>query len=512
MLLLLAALAFAEPSDDPYDDLRDRVVLAAGADQIAGVPSTLAEDARRWDTSFAADAPPALADALAALEERLAPERAAAAGDAVWVVRPRAGLAIGTLVPTNQDGDAEAGLISPRVGADGRYYRGRFEARLAPTVGLDALPGVAPHGDVEARVGLRTEGFHLALSHESRWFGPGRYGALLYTNNGRPVPALEIGGDTKLPGRAAVAGRFSVRGMVGVIPWPRRDVVAPQWLGLDLRWQPIPWLELGATRNSVWGGFEDGAPRPVDPLQLLLPTEPHVGEDPERVLPDSDERASIDIRGTLPVHRLVGGPITAVSAWVQQGGEDVIARRLGPVPYPSLAGVANLYGGEVVAGPLYANVEHTVIEDDYFRWYYGHRIYHDGWTAYGRPMGHPSGGDSRTWTAGAGWVDPRGFGVEARFDHVRRVLVADLLEDTLFVFPGFETTDTGALRGTYFLGGGGSVVVSAAGGRVRDAEFVPGVDRNVWRIGLLWRAPQLTGRKGAPAVAEEDRISQGFQP
>ena len=44
------------------------------------------------------------------------------------------------------------------------------------------------------------------------------------------------------------------------------------------------------------------------------------------------------------------------------------------------------------------------IFDDYFRWYTGHRIYHQGFTRDGLGMGHWVGGDAMTGWVSIAWM------------------------------------------------------------------------------------------------------------
>ena len=62
---------------------------------------------------------------------------------------------------------------------------------------------------------------------------------------------------------------------------------------MDGRWLVRPEVELGLSRLGIFGG--EGRPSPGFG-QLLLPTEPHIYDDPERLKPDTDEKASVDFR------------------------------------------------------------------------------------------------------------------------------------------------------------------------------------------------------------------------
>lgn len=486
LAVLLTVAARAAPTDDPTDLVREWAVRALAVDQIQGAPQGRAWDARRW-----ADRAPSLGDdpLWDALADEVAPERD---GGPVVVARPLVGFAVGDLVPVHAQGHVEPGLVSPRIAVDGWAAAGVFEARVLAAAGLDVVPGLEPSFLPEWRIGARSDGAFLALSQESRWFGPAREGALLYGDGARALPAVTGGLDGRLPGRLDGAGRFSLQALVGVIPGERRDVQRPGWLIVDARWQPVPWIELGATRNAIFGGRENGGPRPVNVLQLLLPTDPHVEGDPGRAEADTDERIALDARVTVPLG-VWGLPLDYVEAYVQHAGEDVIARRAGPVPVPSIAGTANLYGGEIAVAGVRLGVEASVIEDDLYRWYIGHRVYHDGWTVAGRSLGHSWGGDARTTTIRLGRV-AAGLVVQASYTHVRRVEVADLVEDTLFVFPAAEMHDRVGLLAARPGERGGSVAVTVEADRVRDEAFVPDADHVGFRLGIAWRAGWYAAR------------------
>jgi hypothetical protein len=484
--LALLATAVAAPPGDVHDTLRAITVREARADQILGAPQGPAWDAWRWEGVAPEDAD--VAAALDLLRSDVAPElegHAEGLQRPILAVRPGVRLAVGTLAPVHASGDVEPGLLSARAEADAWLGWGPLEARAVARAGADVAPLSAVFLP-EWRVGVRTEGFVAALTQEERWFGPARHGALLYGDAARPLPAAEIGGDWRFSGKADALGRFSARALVGWLPGERRDVDRPGWLVMDARWAPIRGLELGATRNAIFGGWEDGRLRPIDVGQLLLPTDPHVEGDPDRQEADTDERASLDARVTLPVAELVGGPVDYVEAYVQHGGEDVIARRLGPVPLPSLAGAANVYGGEIAAGPWYAGVEAAVIEDDLYRWYTGHRVYHDGWTVDGVSAGHPRGGDQASTIVRLGRVAPEAISVEASWEHVRRVQVADLVQDTLFVFPTAEVADWIGVRVSRPGLRSAAWAVELQGGALRGEDFVPGADALRYRAAVTW--------------------------
>ena len=407
----------------------------------------------------------------ARLEVGLATELRRGAWQPSWTVRPHASIAVGDAVPDNAGGATEPGWLTTRARVDGALYSGPFVLLASPEgevgfAGTDA-------GEVRMQTlwgGAALHGWAVGFGRQARWYGPGRHGALLWSANARPPWMGGISGEGRLPGVLGGAGVFRIETSVGWLDQPRGDVARPGLLLVDLRWMPIPLLELGATRMSIFGG--EGRPRP-DVGQLLLPTEPHVEDDPDHLLADQDELAALDLRLNLPLERWSGVPIQHVELWWQYGGEDVIGRQLGPVPYPSLAGVGNLYGGEIEVAPITVTVEYTRLMDDYFRWYVGHRVYHDGFTQAGRPLGHFGGPDSETFWAAVAWEGGRG---RARIwaDRVWRVGVIEALEDHVFTLTQDERGTRVGLDAGWSFTGATQATLSASWEGVDGEDFVPG--------------------------------------
>ena len=382
-MILLAGAALAEPWSDIPVDAAMSCVRAHGGDAFLGDG--------RWEPWERAEKLGRV-DACAGLVERPEAEREGwtpAAG-----VREDVRVAVGDAVPDGLDGDEEPGLSTTSLRLEGVAYAGPFFLDVEPELTLDAVPGVSPTARAAKLYGgVRWRGVSAGFGRRSRWLGPGRHSALLLSDNARPPWLGTVAVDGRLPGWFDHLGRLRFEAGAGWLDQPRTDVADPGLLLMDLRWLPVPGLEIGATRLSIFGG--EGRPA-VDVGQLLVPSEPHVYDDPDLSEPDQDELASIDLRVTLPVGKWLGLPIDAVEGWWQYGGEDVIARKLGPIPYPSLAGVGNLYGAAVRVKGFEATVEYTALLDDYFRWYIGHRVYHQGFTQLGRPLGQLAGADSET--------------------------------------------------------------------------------------------------------------------
>ena len=393
-------------------------------------------------------------------------------------------LALGPMVEPYQRGDVEPGWLSPRASMNFRgFYRG-FGLRIRPEIGLDVgaetnVPwmafremwfgshhSIAQTGQIFSSAGLR-----------DRWLGPGRRGSLLLTNHALPAPMVSLGAN----GAPKEWAQFRVEMGAGWLNRERTDVERPGWLFFDARWIPFRGLELGASRMSIFGG--EGRPSPKLG-QLILPTDPHVYDDPDGLLPDQDELAALDARWTLPLDRWIGqAELRYLELWWQYGAEDLMVVETAGIAYPSLAGIANLYGVELAISNLVLAFEGARIFDDYFRWYTGHRIYHEGFTREGLSMGHWVGGDAMTGWLSLTWMQPD-TGVEVWGEQITRIGVVERVDDRLVTLLTEEERLRIGIRGWKARPTGGWWRIGLSVEQIVGENFVPGADGWTWRVGL----------------------------
>lgn len=388
-------------------------------------------------------------------------------GAFVWL-RPTVGAASGALVPVLANGEGAAGALRgaflPEVGA----RAGGLVAWLAPRGELStAAPRAALDLPPTGFVGWDDGHLTAGVGRRGRALGPARFGGIARSEHAAPPPMAELavaGG----VGRGARFGQARVEVDVGTLERPRRDVTRPGLLQMDARWAPVGWLEVGATRMSIFGG--EGRPA-VDLRQLALPTEPHVYGDPERRLPDQNELVALDVRVALPRGWRPEG-LRHAEAWWQYGGEDMVLEDALGLTLPGLAGIANLGGAEVALGPWTVTLEGSRLMDDTFRWYVGHRVYHDGFTQDGQVLGVPGGPDSATFTGAVAWSQE-----DARLrllgSRVRRVGVVDAVDGRVRTLATEEHTLRAALEGD-ILARGWLLGAGAELARATGAGFVPG--------------------------------------
>jgi hypothetical protein len=466
------ATSSADDSLDPAVSIVDRLARSTGADVLYGARTASARGlAQRW-ARVVSESPE--------VDGMLAPEINAA--DWAWAFRPMGRMVAGDISPSRQMGDSEPGVVGARARLDTRAYWHSVEVMIAPELRVDELePSVVlPLG----WAGVHTANWRAGFGVEERWMGPGRHGGLMLTDHARPAPLGSVSHEGRLGERW---GRIRAEAGAGWLDAPRTDVNHPGWLLMDVRWAPHPIVEIGATRMSIFGG--SGRPTPKIG-QLIIPTDPHVEDDPDGLLPDQDEIAAIDLRVTLPVGTWLNGPrsnaghglaLDYLEVWMQYGGEDVIARSIGPLPVPSLAGIANLWGGEIGLGALTANLEWARVMDDRFRWYTGHRIYHEGFVQEGKTMGHPSGGDSRTWTMAVKWL-PGLWGVEVLGSDRLKVGAIDIGQGQLRTLSHDERAQTLGLRGWWMSGERGWWHGGLSIEQTENPAFQPVAAQRSWRV------------------------------
>ena len=242
-----------------------------------------------------------------------------------------------------------------------------------------------------------------------------------------------------------------------------------------------------------------GEGRPLPPLgQLLLPTDPHVEGDPDAELPDQDELAALDVRLALPLARWLPGPVDALEGWYQYGGEDMIMRSIGPIPAPALAGVANLFGVRVSGADWWVSAERAVLMDDLFRWYVGHRVYHEGFTRDGQSVGHVNGGDQSTWWVSVGWA-PWPWGGELSFEQVRRVgAIEKGGSGPVFTLMTEEHRWKVGGLAWKVRPGGGHLGVGGEVQRTTGRDFVPDAEDWTARLWVEWRTAARWAHTGPP--------------
>lgn len=288
------------------------------------------------------------------------------------------------LLRFNNDGDKYAKGENLRLGADLRLENaGTFAVDLAPEyrdTGSDE-DQVIRRGYVVAGMGK----FDLVLGKDSQWWGPGRHGAILLTNDAEPFTMVRLTNPQPitLPWFLDALGPFKVTAFLTRLDHTR-DFSYPYLWGLRFDFKPSPKFAIGLERTSILGG--KGRPNDWKTWRSnLLPFAN--AENTGTVSDPGDQRAGFDLTWTLPFER------QPVQFYLEGAGEDEknnlpnIWAWVGGIYLPRIGSLDRLdfrfEAGTTKGRRLAPDV-----------WYH-HYIYTTGYTYQGRIIGHHMGTDAR---------------------------------------------------------------------------------------------------------------------
>ena len=246
------------------------------------------------------------------------------------------------------------------------------------------------------------------------WWGPGHDGSLIRGDASIPVAGFTMQRDQQ----AAPTSKY----LSWVGPWQYQlfagqlddytAVPEAKLFGARLTAQPLPWLEVGASRTFMWGG--EGRPQSFGSFtDALLGIRDN--NDDESISTDEDpanQLAGFDTRVSL-------APLVNVPAgiYAQYVGED----EAGGLPSKNmyLAGVD--YASAAFGKPyqLYAEYTDTRTGGEVRGISYDHFLYTDGYYQQGYPLGYALGGDAESVSLGGRlWLDNRNF-INAKLQHAK---------------------------------------------------------------------------------------------
>ena len=257
---------------------------------------------------------------------------------------------------------------------------------------------------------VNVEGSYLAGKLWNQWliagqiptyWGPGHEGSLIRGDASRPVYGLTM--------QRAEQQAFETKWLSWIGPWQYQAFAGQlddyhaipdaKLLGFRLTAQPLPYLELGASRILQWGG--EGRSESFDSLWNAIKGNDNFDDG---ALDKSNQIAGFDAR--LNLNRWSGVPISLYGQYV---GEDEAG--LLPSKKMYLAGID--YSSQLNNLPLqvYAEWADTRTNRDALGISYEHRNYKDGYYQHGFPLGHAMGGDGQMLSLGG----------DIRFDVMNRL-------------------------------------------------------------------------------------------
>lgn len=257
---------------------------------------------------------------------------------------------------------------------------------------------------------VNVEGSYLAGKLWNQWliagqiptyWGPGHEGSLIRGDASRPVYGLTM--------QRAEQQAFETKWLSWIGPWQYQAFAGQlddyhaipdaKLLGFRLTAQPLPYLELGASRILQWGG--EGRSESFDTLWNAIKGNDNFDDG---ALDKSNQIAGFDAR--LNLNHWGGVPISLYGQYV---GEDEAG--LLPSKKMYLAGID--YSSQLNNLPLqvYAEWADTRTNGDVQGISYNHYIYQDGYYQHGFPLGHAMGGDGQMLSLGG----------DIRFDVMNRL-------------------------------------------------------------------------------------------
>ena len=257
---------------------------------------------------------------------------------------------------------------------------------------------------------VNVEGSYIAGKLWNQWliagqiptyWGPGHEGSLIRGDASRPVYGLTM--------QRAEQQAFETKWLSWIGPWQYQAFAGQlddyhaipdaKLLGFRLTAQPLPYLELGASRILQWGG--EGRSESFDSLWNAIKGNDNFDDG---ALDKSNQIAGFDAR--LNLNHFTGIPM---SMYAQYVGEDEAG--LLPSKKMYLAGVD--YSSQLNSMPyqIYAEWADTRTNGDALGISYDHHIYTDGYYQHGFPLGHAMGGDGQMLSLGG----------DIRFDVMNRL-------------------------------------------------------------------------------------------
>ena len=261
-----------------------------------------------------------------------------------------------------------------------RYSEGKFGDR---DYHVDILEG---YGKLEL---LNIE---LEVGRDSMWWGTGRHGSLILTDNARPLDLIKLSN----PRPVLLPWIFKYMGLFKFVVFraeleSSRTVPDAELLGSRIHIKPFPFLDIGLSRTIMLGG--EGGSKGVGDLSLSQWGTVLSGRNVSGEL-DTNQIGGIDFEFHFPNLDRWVPMLKSVNFWGEWYGEDEAEGR------PSHEGyVAGIKFGDIfLTGRTDLILEYAdnVVSGIPGLWY-GHHVYRTGYRFEGEIMGHHMGGDARDY-------------------------------------------------------------------------------------------------------------------
>jgi len=285
--------------------------------------------------------------------------------------------------PWNSDGIIVPEGYSGELSAFGRWEPYPYLSAHAKGVAWAGTDGYdnAILGDTALEFGHKY--ISLQAGMISTWYGPGRGGALIFTNNAQPYPGIRLHNPVPIPMPwiFSFLGNFQYDFFFAQLGNTTRPIADPTLFGMRLAFRPSVFLEFGLNRSIQYGG--EGQPDGFNAWwDAFLAT---------RINEDSDvkenELAGFDVTLTLPFRA------QPLQLYFEMAGED---QHPSTIPYPTkYAYLFGIFLPSIAGNPAFdLRVEYADSHSDRdgAAWYV-HPDYPHSYK--NRILGHPMGTDAR---------------------------------------------------------------------------------------------------------------------
>lgn len=302
----------------------------------------------------------------------------------------------GNIMRENNFGDMMDGGWHARVIPAFGFNTGIFAMDIAPRIWLDSNKDINEEevDFLRAYIKLESDKISLEVGKDSLWWGPGRRGSWIMTNNAQPFELIRLYnsrpysvfllGDLKFN---VIYGRTSEQEIK--YKYEGTDITKfekPHFGGIRLNFAQSRYLEFGASLTALFTG-RDGLTAD-DIKEVFFPRHKAVDRE-ETEGPVTDRIASWDLAINIPSPFYnIGG----IRLYMEYGGTDLsFVDRI----YPRLTDVATIYGFYLDTGATDIRLEYAQNLEHNDTVWYTHGQFTDGYTHKGDIIGHYIGGAAR---------------------------------------------------------------------------------------------------------------------
>gem|GEM_PF-909690 len=231
----------------------------------------------------------------------------------------------------------------------------------------------------------------LSVAKSAMWWGPGFNGAMLLSNNAKPLSIIKIRtiNNFRFPWVFENLGLFGGSFFISKLE-KDRNVPSPNFAGLRLEWAPLPYFTVSANRTSIMGGEGRKKFRLKDYWNTFV-TKNELSHSIEGNALDTDQLASFDGKFVMPFRPEVRAA-SGMELYGEWAGEDKFAFWENELP----GYLVGIFLTDILRD------KGTDLRVEYARdkaGWYEHGIFNAGATATaytykGEIMGHHMGGDA----------------------------------------------------------------------------------------------------------------------